>query len=191
MNASCEARLQRYADLLTRWNPTINLVSPATLPDLWQRHIADSIQLAELAPLEGRWVDLGSGGGLPGLVVAICRPQLSVTLLDSDARKATFLRTCVRELSLTNCSVVTTRIEQQSPAAADHVSARALAPLPKLMAYVVQHLSPGGTAWLMKGETWQEEVDLVKASWQFDLTVHPSRTHDGAAILQMTNIHHG
>lgn len=191
MRASREARLQRYAELLTRWNPAINLVSPATLPDLWSRHIADSVQLAELAPSDGKWLDIGSGGGLPGLVVAICRPRLAVTLLDSDARKAAFLRTCVRELSLDNTRVVTARIEKHRPAAADHVSARALAPLPKLMAYVNQHLSPEGTAWLMKGETWREEVDLVKKSWQFDLTVHPSQTHEGAAILQMTNIHHG
>lgn len=191
MNASCEAKLSGFADLIRRWNPAINLVAPSTLDDLWNRHIADSTQLADLAPQAGTWVDVGSGGGLPGIVVAICRPRLAVTLLDSDARKGTFLRTCIRELDLANCRVETDRIERHPPAGADHVSARALAPMPKLVPYVVRHLRPGGTAWLMKGENWKAEVDSVKTSWHFDLREHPSRTQAGAAILELTGIRHG
>ena len=191
MNASCEAQLRGYADLIQRWNPAINLVAPSTLNDLWNRHIVDSAQLADLAPAAGTWLDIGSGGGLPGVVVAICRPDLAVTLLDSDARKATFLRTCVRELQLPNCRVKTDRIERHPPAGVDHVSARALAPMPKLMPYVVRHLRPGGTAWLMKGENWKAEVEFVNTSWHFDLREHPSRTQLGAAILELTDIRHG
>ena len=190
MIASCEAKLHAFADLLRRWNPSINLVAPSTLDDLWSRHIDDSTQLADLAPPTGTWLDIGSGGGLPGVVVAICRPDLQVTLLDSDARKATFLRTCIRELDLANATAVTDRIERHPPAGASHVSARALAPMPKLMPYVVRHLAPGGTAWLMKGERWKDEVDAVKTAWHFDLTDHASRTQPGAAILELTAIRH-
>ncbi len=92
MNASCEAKLRSYADLIQRWNPAINLVAPSTLDDLWNRHIVDSTQLADLAPAAGTWLDIGSGGGLPGVVVAICRPDLAVTLLNYETGKATLLR---------------------------------------------------------------------------------------------------
>ena len=184
-------RLDGYADLIRKWNPRINLIAPATLPDLQQRHIQDCLQLVDLASAAaGGWVDLGSGGGLPGLIVAISRPDLSVALVESDQRKATFIRTVIRELGLTNSKVIVNRIESADPLNADIVSARALAPLPLLMSYVHRHLSSTGTAWLMKGQSWQAEVADARETWHFDLTAHQSRTDFNAAILEISGIRH-
>lgn len=105
--------LQHYAALLRKWNPAINLIAPSTVADLETRHIADSAQLAKLSASAGdQWVDIGSGGGLPGIVMAILRPDLDVTLIESDKRKCSFLRTCARELQLRNLKIVNARIEQ-------------------------------------------------------------------------------
>ncbi|WP_299360627.1 16S rRNA (guanine(527)-N(7))-methyltransferase RsmG [uncultured Paracoccus sp.] len=190
MIASREAQLRCYAALVKKWSPSINLVAASTLTDLWDRHILDSAQLADVAPEAPSWLDLGSGGGLPGLVLAILRPTMSVELLEADARKCAFLRTCSRELDLPNVRVTNMRIEQRIPATAEHISARALAPLERLVPYVARHLAPHGTAWLMKGEAWQNEVDSVRNDWRFTLNVHPSRTRPGAAILQLSDIRH-
>ena len=114
-----------------------------------------------------------------------------MTLVDSDRRKVAFLQTAIRTLGLSHCTAIQARIEELAPVSARHLSARALAPMPKLMPYVVRHLRPGGTAWLMKGENWKAEVESVNTSWHFDLREHPSRTQSGAAILELTDIRHG
>lgn len=183
--------LAGYAKLLRKWNPAINLVSPATLDTLETRHIEDSRTLvAHSLSATGIWVDLGSGGGLPGLVVAILRPDLAVTMVESDQRKSSFLRTAIRELDLTNVNVKTARIEQLPGLNAANVSARALAPLPQLMAYVVRHLDSNGKAWLMKGRNWQSEVADARCDWDFDLKIHASATDPDAAVLEITGIRH-
>ena len=185
------AALADYAAMLRKWNPAINLVSPTTLDEIETRHIADSRALAEVASAAtGNWVDLGSGGGFPGMVMAICRPDLSVALIESDRRKASFLRSVIRELGLTNATVIADRIESVDPLNAASVSARALASLPQLMAYVQRHLDPNGKAWLMKGRNWQAEVAAARHSWSFDLTAHPSSTDSEAAILEISVINH-
>lgn len=181
-------KLDAYAALLRKWSPRINLVAPSTLNDLESRHIADSRQLSMLTTPVQNWADLGSGGGLPGAIIAILRPETPVTLVESDARKATFLRTLRRELALPNLIVLNDRIEQANPLNAALVSARALAPLGLLMAYVDRHLAPGGTALLMKGKDWESEVRQARESWQFDLIPHPSQTAPDAAILEITNV---
>lgn len=191
MNASREAKLEQYAALIRRWNPHINLVARSSVDDLETRHIQDSLQLNDLAPsTQGSWLDIGSGGGLPGLILAICRPQNPFRLVDSDNRKVAFLQTVIRELSLSNCTAEAARIENLAPAQALIVSARALAPLNRLMPYLDRHLAPEGTAWLMKGRSWQTELDPAQNSWRFELQVHPSNTEDGAAILQIWNVQH-
>lgn len=184
-------RLDLYAALLRKWNPRINLVAPTTLDHLEHRHFKDCLQITKL-PKEngGKWVDLGSGGGLPGLIVAIQRPASTVVLVESDQRKSTFLRTVIRELALENAAVTTDRIENILPLNADHISARALAPLPQLMSYVSRHISADGTAWLMKGRKWQAEVAQAQESWRFSLTPHQSVTDSDAAILEIKGIHH-
>lgn len=185
------AALTDYAAMLRKWNPAINLVSPTTLDEIETRHIADSRALADIASAAtGNWVDLGSGGGFPGLVVAICRPDLHVTLVESDRRKASFLRSVIREIGLKNATVIADRIESVDPLNASNVSARALASLPQLMPYVQRHLHPDGKAWLMKGRNWQAEVAAGREIWSFDLIAHPSSTNSEAAILEISGINH-
>lgn len=189
MSASREARFRVYAALLRKWNPAINLVSPATLQNLEQRHLADCQQVANLVDdPQGPWLDLGSGGGLPGLVVAICHPSLPVTLVDSDRRKVAFLQTAIRELELGRCAAVAARIDDLPPAAARHLSARALAPMDRLMPYLARHLANDGTAWLMKGRNWQEELRSAQRDWRFQATAHPSATDPEAAIIQISGL---
>ncbi|MDO5528243.1 MAG: 16S rRNA (guanine(527)-N(7))-methyltransferase RsmG [Paracoccus sp. (in: a-proteobacteria)] len=188
-----EALLARYEALIRKWNASINLVSPTTLPALRYRHIEDSRQLFPYAGLTtGKWLDLGSGGGLPGVVIAIEARELpiKITLIESDARKCAFLNTVRRELELSNLTIANSRIEAAPPAQADAISARALAPLPQLLAYTERHLAPGGSAILLKGRSWREEVDAARVSWQFDLETWPSATEEGAAILRLTNLSH-
>jgi 16S rRNA (guanine527-N7)-methyltransferase len=196
LNVSRETadRLNRFALLLNRWNPRINLVSASTLPDLWTRHIADSAQLYRLKPKGTRhWVDLGSGGGFPGLIVAILAhdadPDMRVTLIESDQRKAAFLRTAIRETGAP-ATVLAQRAESALSQSADVVSARAFAPLPELLRHVSRHLNPGGTALLPKGANWRDERDAAAAAWTFSLTAHPSTTNPDAVILQIGELAH-
>lgn len=184
-------KLEKYSALIQKWSPHINLIAAADLVNLQDRHIADCMQLAEISTAQqDNWLDLGSGGGLPGLVISILRPDLQVTLVESDQRKATFLRTVVRETALSNVKILSDRIEQISPNNAANVSARALAALPQLMSYVARHIANSGTAWLMKGRNWQKEVDAARQDWLFDLRVHESKTDQAAAILEITGIRH-
>ncbi|WCR10928.1 16S rRNA (guanine(527)-N(7))-methyltransferase RsmG [Paracoccus stylophorae] len=188
-----EERLDDYAALIRKWNPRINLVAPATLPDLRQRHIDDCLQIAHHAkPVSGLWADLGSGGGLPGLVVAIAFQGRAIrfTLVESDQRKAAFLRTAIRQLDLADTTVLSSRIEALEPLKADHISARALAPLPRLMAYLDRHLAIDGRAWLMKGEQWRSEVAEARKHWNFTADVFPSATKSGAAIINISGVSH-
>lgn len=186
------ADLQRYLTLLEHWSRKINLIGATTVDDAWHRHIEDSVQLATLRPQGGpRWTDLGSGGGLPGMVLAINAPDSGThyTLIESDGRKATFLRHVKAQLNLTNVTVLTQRIEAATPQEATTVSARALAPLPQLMAYVGRHLAHDGVALLPKGRNWKTEVREAEQSWRFDYVAHTSATDADAAVLEIRNIH--
>lgn len=189
MSASREAeQLREYARLLRKWNATINLVAPNTIEHLEQRHFQDCNQLNGLAPRSSRWADLGAGGGLPGLVLAIHRPADPMILVEADRRKAAFLRTVAREIDLPNVTVQVGRIEALPALQAQIISARALAPLPLLMAYVDRHLASGGVAWLMKGRNWEAEVSDARDGWNFSLIAHDSTTEPGAAILEISDI---
>lgn len=184
-------KLTEFADLVKKWTQRINLIAPATVADINYRHIDDSLQLAELSGAQDQsWCDLGSGGGFPGIVVAIATQGKNVpmTLIESDKRKAVFLKTAAHQLGLSHVEVVNQRIEAVTAKNASIVSARALAPLPKLMAYVHQHLADGGAAWLMKGARWQDEVSEAKNSWQFNVEPFASRTDPAATILHVTQI---
>jgi 16S rRNA (guanine527-N7)-methyltransferase len=180
------AALRAYAAALAHWTPAINLVAPATLPQLWPRHILDSAQLYPLAPASARrWADLGSGGGLPGLVIAILARDtpLRVTLVESDRRKAAFLRRQIADLQLA-AEVRTARAEALEPLGADVVSARALAPLDRLLPLVDRHLAPGGVALLPKGRGWATEQAQVPARL-FHVEQLPSATDPEARILRL------
>lgn len=188
------AALLQFEQLVRRWNPAINLVSKTTLPEIWSRHILDSTQIFSLCPPKALvWADFGSGGGFPGIVVAILaaqlKPELRVTLVESDLRKATFLRQAAHALSLP-VSVCSARIESLDSLQADVVSARALASLPELLAHADRHLVAGGVAIFPKGARYAEELAEARKSWAFDVDVQQSQSDQDAAILVIRNIHH-
>ena len=185
-------RLDTYAALIRKWNPTINLVAKATLDDLWDRHFLDSAAAYTAAnPKSGRWVDMGSGGGFPGAVVAILAaelaPELQVTCIESDVRKASFLRTLATQLQIP-MGVLSRRIEDTPPQNADFLSARALSPLKLLLGHCERHLSPEGRGVFLKGETWRQEVDEALETFRFSVDNRPSPTHPGSAILVVGDI---
>ena len=185
-------RLQHFADLLQKWNPRINLVARSTIDDLWTRHIVDSAQIYDLAdhPVD-HWVDIGSGGGFPGLVVAILGMDRSspekTTLVESDVRKCAFLRTVVRETGAP-VQVINDRIENIPPLQANVLSARALADLPKLLAFTSHHMAKDGLALFPKGASWEKELQEAQSQWNFEYRVAKSKTENGPAILAITGV---
>lgn len=183
--------LSEFHDLVVRWNPRINLISKSSLPHLWNRHIWDSAQLVEFSGAGDRWVDIGSGGGFPGIIVAIIAKGTGtsrhVVLVESDQRKSAFLRTAIRELGL-NAEVRTDRIENIEQLQADIISARAVADLDRLLALTARHLTQDGIAYFLKGEQWEKEVQTARDSWSFSLKAHKSKTNPAAAILEIKEI---
>ncbi|MDP5326211.1 MAG: 16S rRNA (guanine(527)-N(7))-methyltransferase RsmG [Paracoccaceae bacterium] len=185
-------RLEEYAALLAKWNPVINLVSKSTLPDVWQRHMRDSAQLWPLCPKGARlWVDMGSGGGFPGIVIAILAaelaPEMRVILIESDQRKATFLRTVAQTLGL-ELRVESQRAEDVPPLGADVVSARALTALSGLLPLAQRHLAENGVAIFPKGQSAAQELTDALELWQFAVTKTPSETDHQAVVLQIRDI---
>lgn len=185
-------RLEVYASLLRRWNEKINLVSGSTIASMWSRHFLDSAQLLQIMPnASGLWLDLGSGGGFPGLVVAAIAEEthkaLKVELVESDIRKATFLGNAAREMGL-DITVHASRIEKLPAKSANILSARALASLDQLLEFAYLHLSPSGTAVFPKGEKHKSEIATAQKSWHFDLEQIPSLTDSSASILKITEL---
>lgn len=185
------ARLDTYAELLRKWNPAINLVAKSTIPDLWTRHILDSAQVLGFVQDVRTWADLGSGGGFPGLVIAILAaekaPKLHVTLVESDQRKAAFLTAVLRETGV-DATVLVTRAEDLEPLNADVVSARALAPLTELLEHAQRHLAAGGTALFPKGARAGTELAESLERWRFSVQKHASVTDPDAVILRIGDI---
>lgn len=188
-------RLLAYVALLRRWQPIKNLVSPNTLPEIWRRHVADSAQAHLALPDAARWADLGSGAGLPGLVTAILvadKPDAQVHLVESNGRKAAFLRTVGRELGLP-VSVHPERIEsvaERLGASGDiqAVSARALASLSDLLRLSAPLLLRGAVGVFHKGQDFASEVAEATQSWGFDLVEHKSRTGAGGRIVVLRGL---
>ena len=185
-------RLSEFAALVPNWKPPINLVSKNSIDEIWTRHVLDSAQILEYAPPGiDRWIDLGSGGGFPGVVIATMlnetQPETLITLVEADHRKAAFLKTVARELSV-SIEVRAQRIESLAPQGADVVSARALAPLPKLLEYMSANLRPGGCALLLKGENASNEVKAALEAWRFACETYPSKTNNEAVILKIGDI---
>lgn len=181
-------RLERYVALLEAWNPRVNLVARGTLPEVWTRHIADSAQLLALAPAKTRsWIDLGSGGGFPGMVCAILaaqtRPDLAFTLVDSDRRKCAFLQAVARETGIAAPRIEAARIESLPPRPVDIISARALAPLPTLFEQAARFLHPGTICLFPKGTRADAEIAAAERSWRFMLRRVPSITSPESHIL--------
>lgn len=183
-------RLILYAALLEKWQKAVNLVARATLDDVWTRHMLDSAQLAPLIPAgAARLLDLGSGAGFPGLVLAIMT-GLPTRLIESDAKKGTFLREVARQAGAA-VTVETVRIEAAAAAdPADVITARALAPLDSLLGYAARFLAPGGVCLFLKGQSWEEELTRARATWTMASTTHPSVTNPQSIILKLEDPRH-
>ncbi len=185
-------RLDLFEALVHKWNPAINLVSKGSLPHLRERHINDSVQLFDIAP-DGveHWVDIGSGGGFPGVVVAIlmfeASPGTKVTLVESDQRKAAFLRTALRETGVGG-NVLCARVEALDPLKANILSARALGDLSLLLPLAAKHLAQTGVAIFPKGRTWQAELQSAKSEWNFECRVDMNKIEPDAAILSIQGV---
>lgn len=184
------ARLQAYEALLRQWQKTINLVAPSTLDGVWSRHFADSAQLLALAPAAAkRWLDLGSGAGFPGLVLAIMlagRDGAKVTLIESDTRKAAFLGEVARRTGAP-VDIRPERIEkaatQAKLGAVDVITARALAPLPRLLELAAPAFSDRTIGLFLKGREAEAEIDAAKERWDFASELHPSLTDSSGRIV--------
>lgn len=189
-------RIETYVALLKSWQKSINLIAPGTVREIWHRHIADSAQLFALAPESSRyWIDLGSGGGLPGIVLAILlaeRPGARMTLVESDARKAAFLREAARVTSAP-VDIMCTRIERAATHVrideVDVITARALAPLDRLLGYCRPLFGPRTVALLPKGRDVESEIAAARRSWAFDARLVASRTEADARIVVIRELH--
>lgn len=187
-------RLKIYEALLRQWQKGTNLVAPGTLDDIWHRHFADSAQLIGLAPDSVKWLDLGSGAGFPGLVIAVCtanQEDSHVHIVESNARKCAFCQEVVRE---TGCSVEIHHARIESLAGSDKfgeveiVTARALAPLSQLFALVSPFLHPGMQGLFLKGRQAASERAEAEKDWAFQAVMHPSVTDADARIVQVTQL---
>jgi 16S rRNA (guanine527-N7)-methyltransferase len=182
-------QLLLYVALLEQWQPRINLVAGTTLPDVWHRHIADSAQLLAFAPDARTWLDIGSGAGFPGLVIAIMAhggAGLRVTLIESDRRKSAFLSEVARRTGI-SVEIHTARIEQIATQRmlepVDVVSARALAPLVRLLPLSLPFFGDATLGLFPKGRDAESEVTQARANWAFDVDMTPSLTDAAARIV--------
>lgn len=184
-------RLQAFAQLFLRWNQRINLVASSTQDDLWRRHILDSAQLARLDPQARRWVDMGSGGGFPGLVLAFLLAERggSIDLVESNRKKAAFLQTAIGTFNLP-ARVVAQRIDASHALVSmpEIVTARALAPLPALLELAEPWLTAGARALFHKGRDYRREVEESAHRWRFYLLEHPSLIDADSVVLDIRNL---
>lgn len=184
------ARLTLYADLLVKWQPRINLVGPETIPTLWRRHFLDSAQIFPILPQSiHRIVDMGSGAGFPGLVLAVMGAP-DVHLIESDARKCAFLREVAR-VTGTSVTIHNKRIEAVEPLGAGLLTARALAPLARLLEWGERHLLPGGHAIFLKGRGAEDELTEARKEWNITSERIPSLSDPSGIILHCREVRRG
>jgi 16S rRNA (guanine527-N7)-methyltransferase len=193
VSSETEARLDRYLDLLVEWQAKTNLVAPSTLPNLWTRHVADSLQLLTLAPSAKVWADLGSGGGFPGVVLACAlaeTPGAMVHLVERNAKKAAFLREAIRvtgahgTVHLADIGDIVDRIGSR----VDCVTARALAPLHQLIGYAEPLVRQGAKALFLKGQDVESELTEATKYWNIEPRLHSSRTGGHGWIVELDRI---
>jgi 16S rRNA (guanine527-N7)-methyltransferase len=188
-----EARLDRYVTLLVEWQAKTNLVAPSTLPHLWTRHISDSLQLLSLAPTAKAWVDLGSGGGFPGVVLACAlaeTPGAMVHLVERTAKKAAFLREAVRvtgAAGTVHAADIGDTVERFA-GAVDCVTARALAPLHQLIGFAEPLVKRGAKALFLKGQDVEAELTEATKYWKIEPKLHSSRTGGNGWIVELDRI---
>jgi 16S rRNA (guanine527-N7)-methyltransferase len=185
-----EERLDRYIALLLEWQAKTNLVAPSTLPQLWTRHVADSLQLIALAPSARRWADLGSGGGFPAVVLACVMagtPGAAVHLVERNAKKAAFLREAIRVTAspgLVHLAEIGDNVDRIT-GPVDCVTARALAPLHQLISFAEPLMRNGAKALFLKGQDVEAELTEASKYWNIQPQLHQSRTGDGW-IVELT-----
>jgi len=181
-------KLEVYVELLTKWNRAINLVSKSTLENVWERHIADSLQVMDMAPNSGQWVDLGSGGGLPGLVVAAASSESSrdrqVTLVESDSRKCAFMAAAANAMDL-DVTIQRRRIEETDAKTYDIISARALAPLSDLLELALPYRNEKTVCIFPKGEKADLEMAAAQRNWVVSFDTRQSMTDPLAKIFRI------
>ena len=188
-----EARLDRYVNLLVEWQAKTNLVAPSTLPQLWTRHVADSLQLLKLAPSAKTWADLGSGGGFPGVVLACALAETSgamVHLIERNGKKAAFLREALRVTAapgLVHAAGIEDSVETLT-APIDCVTARALAPLHQLIGFVEPLVRKGAKALFLKGQDVEAELTEATKYWNIEPHLHSSRTGGHGWIVELDRI---
>ena len=187
-------RLDHFSSLFMKWAKAINLVAPSTLSDVWERHVSDSAQIFQIQSEPKRWIDLGSGGGFPGIVTAILLAETKegwVHLIESNQKKAAFLRVALAETGARG-SVHPVRIENAANEIpkADFVSARALAELPLLFEYAWLWASDQADMrfYFHKGRDYQAEIDKAHSRWDFDLVKHPSMIERDSVILEISKL---
>jgi 16S rRNA (guanine527-N7)-methyltransferase len=174
-------RLDQIVDTLDAWRETHNLIGPKEWPLIWTRHVGDSFRLVELLAAHRRIVDLGSGAGFPGLVIAAAKPDGQVTMIESVGKKCAFLRAAIAAAGL-SASVHQSRVEATRPEPADAVTARAFAPLPELLTYAAPWLQKGATGYFFKGERWKEELTKAQETWSFVYEATSDR-HGGSGVI--------
>ena len=185
------ARLEQFERQFRHWSARINLAAPSQLDRLWERHIFDSAQLVRFAPETVRWLDIGSGGGFPGAVLAILlsdRPSFHIDLVESNRKKAAFLKTALAD---NDCATVhPVRIEQAYALveAPEIVTARALAPLPDLLGLAAPWLVTGARGLFHKGRDYASEIEEARDAWRFDLIEHRSMVDREGRILEIRNL---
>lgn len=187
-------KLEHFAALFHKWSASINLVAPSTRDDLWRRHIVDSAQIFQIAPGAKHWIDLGSGGGFPGIVTAILLSEIGkgwVDLVESNHKKASFLRLALSETGARG-AVHTVRIEDASTkiVSADMISARALADLDRLFGYAEPWAvrNPELVCVLHKGRDYQLEIEKARGRWGFDLVIHQSAVEADSVVLEIAHL---
>jgi 16S rRNA (guanine527-N7)-methyltransferase len=182
------ALLDQFVDLLLQWQRTTNLVAKSTIPRLWTRHIADSLQLLPLAPEARRWVDLGSGGGFPGMVIAAALARTAgaeVRLIESNQKKAAFLREAARRIGAP-AIIHAVRIEdfvQNFSGRADVITARAVAPLDTLLRLIHPLLKTGARGLFLKGQDVERELTHASKYWSMDVELVASKTNSASRIV--------
>ena len=184
------ADMVRYRELLEDWSGKMNLVGPSALRAFWRRHALDSAQLLPLEPAALRWTDVGSGAGLPGIVLAILgrdRPGMTVQLVESMQKRCAFLQAVVGELELP-ATVTLGRVEALRNAEADVVTARAVAPLPRLLDHTQAVLKRGAVGLFHKGRKVEEEIEEALQSWRFHYALTPSLSDPEGRILRIWSV---
>jgi 16S rRNA (guanine527-N7)-methyltransferase len=187
------AQLETYAEMLRVWNRRHNLVSEASLEDVWHRHMLDSAQLIPLIPESTKTLaDIGSGAGFPGLVLAIMlRNRIKVTLYEATRKKCEFLAAVAERLVLKNLQVRNERVEAAPRELFDVVTARACAPLPRLLEYAQDFIGPDTVCLFLKGQNLVLELTDARKSWRMKVRQHQSITHPYGAVLEIRDLAHG